>query len=146
MSHSSSWWGPDRRDAAERLFGRLPNHEQAFAVKIASNRCLPPRLRSVRWIRNTCSAARGSALRPGEGSGVSDETLTDRQREILEFIVTEQRQRGYPPSVREIGEAVGLTSPSTVHTHLATLQKRGCSAATPPSRAPSRCATTRRRG
>jgi repressor LexA len=56
---------------------------------------------------------------------VTDETLTDRQREILEFIVTEQRQRGYPPSVREIGEAVGLTSPSTVHTHLATLQKRG---------------------
>ncbi len=56
---------------------------------------------------------------------MSDETLTDRQREILEFIVTEQRERGYPPSVREIGEAVGLTSPSTVHTHLATLQKRG---------------------
>ena len=56
---------------------------------------------------------------------VSDEMLTDRQREILEFIVTEQRERGYPPSVREIGEAVGLTSPSTVHTHLATLQKRG---------------------
>ena len=51
--------------------------------------------------------------------------LTGRQREILEFIVTQQRERGYPPSVREIGEAVGLTSPSTVHTHLATLQKRG---------------------
>ena len=56
---------------------------------------------------------------------MSDEMLTDRQREILEFIVTQQRERGYPPSVREIGEAVGLTSPSTVHTHLATLQKRG---------------------
>ncbi len=56
---------------------------------------------------------------------MSDEQLTDRQREILEFIVTQQRERGYPPSVREIGEAVGLTSPSTVHTHLATLQKRG---------------------
>ena len=56
---------------------------------------------------------------------MSDELLTDRQREILEFIVTQQRERGYPPSVREIGEAVGLTSPSTVHTHLATLQKRG---------------------
>lgn len=53
------------------------------------------------------------------------EMLTARQREILEFIVTQQRERGYPPSVREIGEAVGLTSPSTVHTHLATLQKRG---------------------
>jgi repressor LexA len=35
------------------------------------------------------------------------------------------RDRGYPPSVREIGQAVGLTSPSTVHTHLATLQKLG---------------------
>ena len=54
-----------------------------------------------------------------------DETLTDRQREILEFIVTQQRERGYPPSVREIGAAVGLTSPSTVHTHLATLQRHG---------------------
>jgi repressor LexA len=35
------------------------------------------------------------------------------------------QQRGYPPSVREIGEAVGLTSPSTVHAHLAALQRRG---------------------
>jgi repressor LexA len=53
------------------------------------------------------------------------EELTERQREILHFIVTQQQERGYPPSVREIGEAVGLTSPSTVHSHLATLQKRG---------------------
>ena len=51
--------------------------------------------------------------------------LTVRQREILDFIVSAQRDRGFPPSVREIGEAVGLTSPSTVHTHLATLQRRG---------------------
>ncbi len=36
------------------------------------------------------------------------------------------RERGYPPSVREIGEAVGLTSPSTVHSHLATLERLGC--------------------
>jgi len=56
---------------------------------------------------------------------MSDGELTDRQREILDFIVTAQRERGFPPSVREIGEAVGLTSPSTVHTHLATLQRRG---------------------
>jgi repressor LexA len=56
---------------------------------------------------------------------VNDEALTDRQREILDFIVDQQRERGYPPSVREIGEAVGLTSPSTVHSHLATLQRRG---------------------
>ena len=51
--------------------------------------------------------------------------LTDRHREILDFIESSMRDRGYPPSVREIGEAVGLTSPSTVHTHLATLQREG---------------------
>jgi repressor LexA len=53
------------------------------------------------------------------------ESLTDRQRQILEIIETHMRERGYPPSVREIGEAVGLTSPSTVHAHLATLQRLG---------------------
>lgn len=51
--------------------------------------------------------------------------LTPRQRQILEFIDTEVRERGYPPSVREIGEAVGLTSTSTVHAHLAALQDKG---------------------
>lgn len=51
--------------------------------------------------------------------------LTVRQRQILDCIEATMRERGYPPSVREIGEAVGLTSPSTVHNHLATLQKRG---------------------
>jgi repressor LexA len=44
---------------------------------------------------------------------------------VLEFIDSEVRQRGYPPSVREIGEAVGLSSPSTVHAHLAALQDKG---------------------
>jgi repressor LexA len=51
--------------------------------------------------------------------------LTPRQRGILEFIDQQNRKRGYPPSVREIGEAVGLTSTSTVHAHLGTLQKLG---------------------
>ena len=51
--------------------------------------------------------------------------LSKRQQQILEFIDSETRQRGYPPSVREIGTAVGLTSPSTVHSHLTTLQDRG---------------------
>jgi repressor LexA len=51
--------------------------------------------------------------------------LTDRQRQVLEFIDTEVRRRGYPPSVREIGEAVGLSSPSTVHAHLGALQDKG---------------------
>lgn len=51
--------------------------------------------------------------------------LTVRQRQILDCIEASMRDRGYPPSVREIGESVGLTSPSTVHNHLNTLQKRG---------------------
>jgi repressor LexA len=51
--------------------------------------------------------------------------LTDRQRQVLEFIDGEVRERGYPPSVREIGEAVGLSSSSTVHAHLAALQDKG---------------------
>jgi repressor LexA len=53
------------------------------------------------------------------------EDITERQREILELIAQTVRQRGYPPSVREIGEAVGLSSPSTVHSHLSALVKAG---------------------
>jgi repressor LexA len=52
-------------------------------------------------------------------------TLTKRQQQILDFIEQANRERGYPPSVREIGEAVGLTSPSSVHAQLATLQRLG---------------------
>ncbi|MGH9276865.1 MAG: transcriptional repressor LexA [Acidimicrobiales bacterium] len=56
---------------------------------------------------------------------MTENTLTPRQRGILDFIEAQTRQRGYPPSVREIGEAVGLTSTSTVHAHLNSLQKMG---------------------
>lgn len=51
--------------------------------------------------------------------------LSARQRQILDFIRQQVRERGYPPSVREIGEAVGLASSSTVHGHLARLEHRG---------------------
>lgn len=51
--------------------------------------------------------------------------LSDRQRKILVFIEKCMRERGYPPSVREIGEAVGLSSSATVHNHLNTLQELG---------------------
>jgi len=51
--------------------------------------------------------------------------LTPRQRQVLMFIDSQVRERGYPPSVREIGEAVGLSSSSTVHAHLAALQEKG---------------------
>jgi repressor LexA len=56
---------------------------------------------------------------------VTDPALTERQRGILDCIVSHTRDHGYPPSVREIGETVGLTSTSTVHAHLATLQRLG---------------------
>ncbi len=51
--------------------------------------------------------------------------LSKRQQDILNFIKEEVRQKGYPPSVREIGEAVGLASSSTVHGHLARLESKG---------------------
>lgn len=51
--------------------------------------------------------------------------LSSRQQAILDFIKSEVREKGYPPSVREIGEAVGLASSSTVHGHLERLEKKG---------------------
>ena len=58
------------------------------------------------------------------GTQLNDE-LTERQAKILEYIRYVTRVRNYPPSVREIGEAVGLSSSSTVHNHLNQLERRG---------------------
>ena len=54
-----------------------------------------------------------------------DPVLTDRQRQIFDFLTKYVDDHGYPPTVREIGEAVGLASPSTVHAHLANLERAG---------------------
>src|SRR3954449_3554943 len=51
--------------------------------------------------------------------------LTKRQKEIFDFIKRYSAQHGYPPTVRDIGKAIGLTSSSTVHAHLANLEKIG---------------------
>ena len=56
---------------------------------------------------------------------MTDSPLTERQQEILRFNDKTVSERGYPPSVREIGTAIGLASPSTVHSHLKTLSERG---------------------
>lgn len=53
------------------------------------------------------------------------EELTARQQEILNYIKKEVQKKGYPPSVREIGEAVGLSSSSSVHAHLEKLEEMG---------------------
>jgi repressor LexA len=51
--------------------------------------------------------------------------VSERQQQVLDYIRDTVNQRGYPPSVREIGEAVGLSSPSTVHSHLSALVEAG---------------------
>lgn len=53
------------------------------------------------------------------------DALGPRQKKILDFILATVQDRGYPPSVREIADAVGLASPSTVHAHLEALQRKG---------------------
>ncbi|MGZ5488603.1 MAG: LexA family protein, partial [Candidatus Aminicenantales bacterium] len=54
-----------------------------------------------------------------------DLNLTKRQSEIFEYIKAQIDKTGYPPTVREIGQAIGLHSPSTVHAHLAKLESSG---------------------
>src|ERR671938_1164758 len=51
--------------------------------------------------------------------------LTERQQQIWDYLVEYVDGHGYPPTVREIGDAVGLASPSTVHAHLANLERAG---------------------
>jgi repressor LexA len=51
--------------------------------------------------------------------------LTGRQSQVLEYLVKEVQDKGYAPSVREIGDALGLKSPSTVHQHLVALEQKG---------------------
>jgi repressor LexA len=51
--------------------------------------------------------------------------LSQRQQQIITFVQVFTRNNGYPPTVREIGEGVGISSPSTVHAHLAALREAG---------------------
>ncbi len=95
----------------ERVFGSLP--ERTFGRQPSDERLLHERVFDR------------SSERVYAGHMAVQEKLTGRQRGILEVIEKSMRDRGYPPSVREIGESVGLTSPSTVHSHLASLQRMG---------------------
>src|SRR4029450_3678690 len=74
-------------------------------------------------------AARVRLIRPqrvrASGGTAMAEQLTTRQRRILEVIRDAVADRGYPPSIREIGDAVGLTSTSSVHSQLEALQRKG---------------------
>jgi repressor LexA len=66
-------------------------------------------------------------MEPAEAGGLMVDTgsLTKRQKEIFEYVKSYGREHGYPPTVRDIGKAVGLASSSTVHAHLANLEKAG---------------------
>ena len=59
------------------------------------------------------------------GGSLAEKPATERQRRILQAITEFTSERGYPPSVREIGERVGLSSSSTIHAHLKALERRG---------------------
>ena len=59
------------------------------------------------------------------GVSAIEKPATERQRRILNAIAEFKAERGYPPSVREIGERVGLSSSSTIHAHLKALERRG---------------------
>jgi repressor LexA len=56
---------------------------------------------------------------------MADQKLTKRQQQIFDFIKRYTSEKGYPPTVRDIGQAIGLTSSSTVHAHLANLERLG---------------------
>jgi len=76
------------------------------------------------FVRLTGYVAGPQAKRKG-GAVAAQPALTSRQQRILEVIRDAVHSRGYPPSVREIGDAVGLRSPSSVHSQLATLERGG---------------------
>ncbi|MDT5219354.1 MAG: repressor LexA [Mycobacterium sp.] len=69
--------------------------------------------------------ARSGGAAPATRLHAVDSTLTERQRTILEVIRASVSTRGYPPSIREIGDAVGLTSTSSVAHQLRTLERKG---------------------
>src|ERR687892_2158268 len=63
--------------------------------------------------------------RSSEEVSMVEMNLTQRQQEIFDFIKKYVGEHGYPPTVRDIGHSIGLTSSSTVHAHLANLEKAG---------------------
>src|SRR5207248_10485121 len=96
--------------------GRLLRPEQALPGGQAPADCLTPSGR-----RATLAVEHTFVPAPEPG----DPMLTGRQQEIWKFLTDYVDAHGYPPTVREIGEAVGLASPSTVHAHLANLERAG---------------------
>src|SRR2546421_12032059 len=87
-----------------------------------SNGCLP---RTRDRVTVALMAASPRPRPAGVHARPTGDRLTERQRQVLEFIDAEVQRRGYPPSVREIGEAGGLSSPPTGHPPLAAPPDKG---------------------
>ena len=110
----------DTGGRASRPARRPPAAKRAAAAKRSTASRRSP-TRSA-----TPSPARGGGQVRDFPDGPPDQTgLTPRQRRVLEVIRDSVERRGYPPSMREIGEAVGLTSTSSVSHQLASLQRKG---------------------
>ncbi len=103
----------------EHGFARLPEGEPSAAHDVITDWSIP-----LEEGTGQLSAAIQSAPHHRQGGHMAQALSTKRQ-EILEYIDRCIREHGYPPSVREIGDAVGLASASTVHTHLAVLEREG---------------------
>jgi repressor LexA len=97
------------------------DHERLFDVKGFFER--------VFAFRSTGDYRHANRRSPVEAThdarGAMAQVLSTKRKQILDCISAAVKDRGYPPSVREIGESVGLTSSSTVHSHLAVLQREG---------------------
>ena len=84
----------------------------------------------------SCQAKFEHLFDMGREDALMARKITKRQQQIYDFIKEYQQEKGYPPSVREMASAVGLSSPSTVHATYLPWRLEGCSSAMPPNRAP----------
>src|SRR4051812_2791654 len=102
--------------------------DRTVANDNGGHRQVPVRADALRHASNTCLIIAPRATTFGAMSDSSDSrdtALTERQRTILDMIRSSVTTRGYPPSIREIGDAVGLTSTSSVAHQLRTLERKG---------------------
>jgi repressor LexA len=105
--------------AVEGFLGAVPDQPRAKTRSLFGGS-------SVYWLQLTSSGGLSTLLsNTCSQSTVEATVLTGRQQEIWDFLVDYVDRHGYPPTVREIGERVGLASPSTVHAHLANLERAG---------------------
>lgn len=100
------------------------------------------RLEPVHAMNETTNPEGHKRSLPGRPPGIRADSsgLTDRQRRVIEVIRDSVQRRGYPPSMREIGQAVGLSSTSSVAHQLMALERKVSCAATRTGPAPTRCA------